>query len=658
MENFIIFIKNNTEKVALTFLVIAAVTIGSINYPPLISLWENSVIYNNFRPDIKPPIVLAIQKGGDSVGFHGIGYTGLIISRYVSDIFGHSLSIVRFPSVLYGLLSLLLFYVITKRWFGWKTAALSAALLMTNINFIIFEHTLMVQMLTLMLIFFFIERYQNLNAQMNLPAAIWLGFACSLLSMQNIAGRVYMLAVLLLFILEVDWTKLRTQREELTKQILSRLKLLGITVGSMAALLFLFFPLNLKYLFNKEFIFSSLGEYSTSVIGMIMAAAHNALYFARYFMAGALSLNTPLDVMLTVPYPIENIFVIILFVAGTILCLPQLNKKPVRFLYYSILVFFAASLTSATYPGLTGVLSTTFGITRVIYLIPFIILFAVLGLKYFYDLAAWRTKAAGAVFAAVAVIILASRAGSYAIELDRFSSYMDSNKFNAFLPAIEAKWDWKHSAWDMPPEEKRKLIFNQNYFRDLAGYIKDNINDIESKPRCLNIQNKFKILEPNIKRERGAGPYFIYVPSNYYTPEYYTYGGGDMPYRGHPYYFEMYLTFYLQEEGVYSSYLVRKADYRNFAGRFLDKLSRNKKIFGKIGSNPIGRPLLAFVQNLSNGYPGEEIGEKYFVNDTGWGKPKAIIISDKDQLAAVKKLKGSRIVLELPRDAKKIMERK
>lgn len=636
MKSVSAFIKSNAEKVVLTFLVISAVMIGAINYPPLISLWENSVIYNNFRPDIKPPIVLAIQKGGDSVGFHGIGYAGLIASRYVSDVFGHSLSMVRYVSVMYALITLALFYLITRRWFGWKTAAFSAALLMTNINFIIFEHTLMVQMLTLMLMLFFIERYQNLQKKMSITAAVWLGFACALLSMHNIAGRVYLLAVLFYYIIDSDWTLLKGRTRELKDELKLKGKLLLTALIAMTAFLFLFFPLNLKLLFNKEFIFSSLGEYSTSFMGTVLAAGHNAVYFVKYFMLGALRPNTPLDVMLTVPYPIENLIVSALFIAGSILCLTQIKKQEIRFIYYSVIVLFAASLTSTTYPGLTGVLSTTFGITRVIYMIPFIILLAALGLKVLYDIAAKQTRYAMMLFVIFGSVVLLLRAGTIAGEMKRFAAFMEENMFSASSPAIEKRWDWKSSTWDMPPEEKRKLILNQDYFRGLALYIKTKV------------------------KSSGPGPYFIYVPSKYYTPEFYTYGGGDMPYRGHPYYFEMYMTFYLQDLGIYSTYLVKRSDYKNFAGRAISKLGasqKGRKIVSLISGNPLGKQIMGLLEKMSKGYPGEVISDEYFVNDTGWGKPHYILVTDGAQLAAVKKLKGARIVLELPKDANKKKER-
>ena len=277
IDSLIAWAKKNDQLMVVALLAFLALFIAGINYPPLFSLWENSVVYNNFLPGIHPPLILAIQAGGDSVGFHGLGYVLLTSSRYLADVLGHSLSVIRLLPVLYGLISLFLLYVIVKRWFGWKPAALSTVLLMTNINFIIFEHTLMVQIPTMMCMLFLVERLQYLRQKQGLFSIITLGLACALVSLHQVPGRIYMLAVLVFYLFEFDKALVKSGIGSVIKTFLKRaLNLVKILAG-MVIFLFVFCPLNMLLLFNKEFIFSKLGEYSTSASSSLLAVAHNAV---------------------------------------------------------------------------------------------------------------------------------------------------------------------------------------------------------------------------------------------------------------------------------------------------------------------------------------------------------------------------------------------
>ena len=141
--------KNITAKnFGLYFLILLIVIVSSVNYPQLIGFWESGVIYESFIPTGKPLLFLAIQKAGDTSGYHGLyGYALLDLSRYLSDLLGHSISNVRLLSVFYGIISIILVFIICNRYFGIKIAIISSSLLITNLHFITFQNLLVFRFL-------------------------------------------------------------------------------------------------------------------------------------------------------------------------------------------------------------------------------------------------------------------------------------------------------------------------------------------------------------------------------------------------------------------------------------------------------------------------------------------------------------------------------
>ena len=61
----------------------------------------------------------------------------------------------------------------------------------------------------------------------------------------------------------------------------------------------------------------------------------------------------------------------------------------------------------------------------------------------------------------------------------------------------------------------------------------------------------------------------LYIPAEIYTPFNHKFSGGNVPWKGHPYYFKMYLTFFLQEQGINVSYLVNLQESKVFSFVFL-----------------------------------------------------------------------------------------
>ena len=128
----------------------------------------------------------------------------------------------------------------------------------------------------------------------------------------------------------------------------------------------------------------------------------------------------------------------------------------------------------------------------------------------------------------------------FSIESDRFKGFLESHQFDFTIPAIEKDWetsDWTNdyirrgiidknsTSSDLLHADKLKLHLNQIYLHNLAKYVKSHIDVIDNNNSI------------------------IYIPEDFYTPNYLRYGGAS-PLKGYAYYFPMYMTFYLQEKGI------------------------------------------------------------------------------------------------------------
>ena len=150
-------------------------------------------------------------------------------------------------------------------------------------------------------------------------------------------------------------------------------------------------------------------------------------------------------------------------------------------------------------------------------------------------------------FLLLVIVLLFSRAFLYFIDINRFQNFIKSYEFEFNKPAIEKEWDGSQAKKDLLFKQKVELHLNQVYYHNLARFIVEKIRS---------------------DRTPFEGVKGIYIPSNFYTPDYIRYSGGSTPWKGHAYYFPMYLTFYLQEMGLNVSCFVKKEDYqKRFIGR-------------------------------------------------------------------------------------------
>ena len=169
---------------------IAILSVGLIPGPKLFGVWESFYFYHTFGA-LNAPLEFRISPRADI----GDPVHGLIeISRNVLDWFGLGLRLetFRIPAILYGAISIILFFVIVRRYFG-KWAALAATgLLATNPMFHQQQHTMTVLIVGGMAFLFFVERLQALEFRYG-SLVTWSGFsiAMALVALHYGVGRIY-----------------------------------------------------------------------------------------------------------------------------------------------------------------------------------------------------------------------------------------------------------------------------------------------------------------------------------------------------------------------------------------------------------------------------------------------------------------------------------
>ena len=129
--------------------------------PVLLGNWESLTFYHTFGA-VSAPLSFLISPRGN-VG--GQGYAFLEFARPLIDILHLPINFATFRliSVCSGMISLYLFFVIAKRYFGVWPALASTAILSVNQMFFQYEHTMTVVIISFAALLFVIERLQALE---------------------------------------------------------------------------------------------------------------------------------------------------------------------------------------------------------------------------------------------------------------------------------------------------------------------------------------------------------------------------------------------------------------------------------------------------------------------------------------------------------------
>jgi len=461
--------KNKPKHILISLLVLTSLFLAFNHHPPIMSKWEGVEIYKSFLPTKYPLLVLTISE--DPVLFGGLntfGYASLMVSRYISDYMGHTLSNARLPSVIYGLIALFLFYVIANRWFDWKVAIISTFILATNQYFLMFQHLLLSPMVTLMTILLCIERCQNLLIKNSKFAILSFGFACSLTTLNYWTSRWCMLCILLFYLVDFEKFSIWKYKSYLHFTSILRIKNLLLVFITMLVTLTIFFPGNIVLLFNADFIYPSyrVGEYSDEVLKSFYNIWHNLVYYIKFYIFDRSSNSS--DLMAYIPYPIENLIILFLSFVGIVVSLTRKITYKTVFLLYILFVTFFPPLLSETHTEVVYESSTSLSNHRIFFSIPFFCILAAFVIRDIYAYIASKFKLADFFFVFLIVIFFCFRIYGYKAEIIKFTTNINSFNIDFSQPAIAGGI----KAPDPLDFRTRKEIeYNQIYYYRLAHFI-------------------------------------------------------------------------------------------------------------------------------------------------------------------------------------------
>jgi len=642
-----------TKNISFIFLILLIICVTSINYPQLISYWESGIVYRSFLPTIKSLPFLPIHVSGNTSGVHDIiGYTLLRTpSRWLADLLGHSISNIRIISVFYGLISIALLFIITKRYFGKGTAIISSSLLITNLHFVTFQNLLLVQNLTMTSILFCVERFLNFNSKQSKFSAISLGLALAFASIHYVIGRICVLAIMILCLIDYKCCFRKF------KNIVTKKRLSNFTIVLLSTIIFLtlFYPLNIFRFFTTEFIFT-IQKPIADLDSSLAMSLHNIKYFFYYYIFGLKENNYSSNILIDLPFVLVSIITFIFFIYGLILSIFDIkNLNKFIFIYLGGIIFLAI-LQTGVMLGAPFEISSNMQPNRAYFLVPFIIILSSLGLMSIYK----HIKQYGELVKIFSILLfvglIISRLYFFIDEANRFQTYINGYNFDFTKKAIEKELSRKNLEYNkFSHEVKLGLHVNQIYFYNLAKHV------AKKTEKYRKDTNKIKL---------------IYMPENYYTPNYLQHGGG-VPEKNSPYYFQMFLTFYLQERGINVSYLVNQQDvkggliYRiinvvdhydvrkNNPGLYpRNKSQQNtvikaKKVISWIESYKWGENLIQSIRQQKNINSKSKIIGDYFINTTSHKDPEYLILSNARELETAKQLKDAKIVLVMPENINK-----
>ena len=656
------------------------------HHPPIFFHMENAEIYKDFLPIKKAPLILAVSEDPvTNPTLSTFGYATLIVSRYVSDYIGHSISNVRLPSVLYGLIALFLFYTIVNRWFDWKIALISTFLLSTNQYFLMFQHFLLTHMVTLTTILFCIERFQNLITKKNRFAIVSFGFACALTTLNYWTGRWCMMGILFFYLVDFEKFSIFKYNSYLSFTNWQRIKTILLVLLSMIVILIIFYPANIFVLFSFDFIYptSRVGEYSEEISKSLYNVWINMLIFFKYFIFDRS--NHPSDIMLWSSYPVENIIIFFLSILGIIISLIKKISYPILFVLYIIFITFFPQLLSETYiSDEVGTVSSTLNPGRSLFYIPFACIMAVLGISYIYAYFKRKSYLAKPLFIFLIGLFFCFRIYGYFAELDRFDDeVIKSYKINFTQPApVDNFVNPSRARTNILAKEKQN---DQAFFQHSSIF--PSINLVHSPVREQHYDQVYyyqlvQFILNNLKKRNSTSSLtkLLYIPAEIFTPsKYKNFAAGFALPKKYPYYFPMYLTFYLQEQGINVSYLVKKKDVKESflkkAIMVLDRYKQNKKqsqdnisSSGYYPRNKKQEEIVKMFVNIIYWIESFEKGEKwldsirekenynsnmisygdFFVNTTSNKFPDYLIITSLEEFNQIKDQYEYELVLSMP----------
>ncbi len=384
------------DKALYTFFLICLFGIALIPGSIILGEWESLYFFHNFAP-LQFNLDFNISPRAN-VG--NPGYSVVEVSRTLIEFFGLNLSLdnFRLTSKFFSILTIYIFFLISKRLFNSKVATLISLILLTNPVFYLYMNTSTIVMASAFGFILLIERLQKIEMDYkNLFNWITLSIPIILISLNYGLIRVYSFTLLILWIINF----LVNKRYLIPNSISFKVFLKNLFLSLLISIIFLgLFNLNnlisiLQPTFlipksSETFILSNL-FYKDQTLSLYESLSINLKIIFETLTGFKGNYNEPtlFNILIGYRFPILNFVNFILFLIGLIICIGnfKFKKKYLSNSHLKILVIFIITcifiLSSSVFKSSSG-LSITISNHRIFFMLfPIYLLIGLFFMKLF-----------------------------------------------------------------------------------------------------------------------------------------------------------------------------------------------------------------------------------------------------------------------------------
>ena len=330
-----VYFNKKTFFISVVFFLIFLVSM--IPGPSILGLWESYTYYYNFGALETPfDFRIPLRAFGSNPAIFSLGFSRIFLEFFEIN---PSLFNYRILSVLYGLITLFLFFVVVKRWFGLIPSLFATALLSVNPLFHINQHMMTQLMASGLAFIFLIERLQSLELRYTSKFAwIGLGGAITLVVFHYTAGLIFALLFTFLWLVKFFFvTRYHHNGQLVMKNIFNKF-LLSLAFCAILSIILnwknlfsliqfynIIFPIHGEYFFNQN--------YSSVSAGVLLTLKTNAyvLFESLTGLGTAHHAITTTYRLTDIKYPILNPLLFIFFISGIIVSIINFKKRILLF---------------------------------------------------------------------------------------------------------------------------------------------------------------------------------------------------------------------------------------------------------------------------------------------------------------------------------------
>jgi hypothetical protein len=456
-------------------LLIPVLLIGLLPGPALLGVWESLAFYHTFGA-VEAPLSLLIVSRAD-IG--GQGYALVEICRWlIQDLqLPLTLATYRIVPVALGALSLLLFFVVSRRYFGAWPAIGATALLAANQVFFQVQHMVSVLVVSGTALLFLIERLQALEVKY-WDVKVWtgLGLAMALVAPHYGPGRIFAVALIGLWFARAYWLLREIPGSAAVQRGIWRLGAYSIII--LLVLLALLDYRNPMFILRfLSFLFPATSDiavlqYSTDIAGdggfaTTLKLNLRILFDSLFGQIGDYHSQYPSHFLADFRYPLIDAPVLVFVIPGLFLSLLQIGRRTLMFatpwgnILAMLAVFTLPLLLSLVMLRPEGTISTLSVHRMYFALIPLHLLVAAL-LNWVGNSSIKRVWKGALIFCLIAIGL--TQVMNIVNEHSRFESQVYAAPWQRHGPEIRGYWD------DHMPNRDRREYPALSHFQQHAQY--------------------------------------------------------------------------------------------------------------------------------------------------------------------------------------------